>query len=266
MSSESQTAYKWTDVHCHLDKLEVSATEACQNARQQGVHRMINIGTCPEDHEVGFELAQRHAPQVFCALGVHPHEAALYTPEVEARMVEKLNHPRLVAIGEIGLDYYYNKAPHPVQQQSFRQQMQLAATHKLPVQVHTREAEADTIKILREFKGRVQGLLHCFTSSLNLARQALECGWNISFSGIVTFKNADPLREVVQFVPLERLHIETDSPFLTPVPLRGKKNQPSYVLHTARVVADLKNVPLETLSQHTEQNAQNLFTKLAQEM
>ena len=258
----SEPLYKWTDVHCHLNMLETPTDELCRLASQQGVHRLINIGTGPDDHDVCFQLSQHHAPQMFCALGVHPHEAKLYTPAVEKHMAQHFSNPRCVAVGEIGLDYYYEHSPRTVQQQVFRQQMQLAHTHKLPVQIHTREAEDDTAEVLREFKGRVQGLLHCFTSSIQLARQALECGFNISFSGVVTFKNAEALREVVKFVPLDRMHIETDSPFLTPVPLRGQKNQPAHMLHTAHRVAELKDVSMAKLSQHTEQNAQTLFTKL----
>ena len=161
------------------------------------------------------------------------------------------------------MDYYYEHSPRETQVAAFRKQMALAESCGLPVQIHTREAEEDTIDVLREFKGRVRGVIHCFTGTKTLADAALDCGYNLSISGVVTFKGADELRQVVRDVPLERLHVETDSPFLAPVPLRGRPNTPAYVLHTARKVAELKQVDLEQVRQVTTANARKMFPKLS---
>lgn len=253
---------RWIDIHTHLNFLEHSPEEALRLAAQEGVERMITIGTCPDDHPVVLRLAETHAPQVYCTLGVHPHEAHLFDAATEKFLRDNLNHPRVVAVGEIGLDYYYDNSPRDVQQQAFRRQLEIAAEFSLPVEIHTRDAEQDTLDILSEFNGRVRGLIHCFTGTQELADGALDLGMNISFSGVVTFKNADALREVVKRVPLDRLHVETDAPFLTPVPFRGKKNTPAFVVHTAAAVAQLKQVPIEDLAQQTARNAKQMFKKL----
>ena len=162
----------------------------------------------------------------------------------------------------MGLDYYYSNATHDVQKKSFRRQLEIAVEHDMPVEIHTRDAEPDTVEILQEFGGKVRGLLHCFTGSQWLADQGLALGLNISISGIVTFKNADALRSVVKTIPLDRLHVETDAPFLAPMPHRGKSNEPALMVHTAQKVAELKGVTLEQLSEATNANAKKLFHKL----
>jgi len=258
-----QTASQmWIDVHTHLNFLKVEPEEALQQARAAGVEQMITIGTEPKDHEVVRLLAKRYYPRVVCTLGLHPHEAKLYSDELEAEISRHLGDREVVAVGEIGLDYFYKNSEPEVQKTVFRRQMQLAAQSGLPVEIHTRDAEADTAEILNEFRGRVGGLLHCFTSSLDLARQALDLGFDVSFSGVVTFKNADALRDVVRFVPLDRLHVETDAPFLAPVPMRGQSNVPAFVVHTAQKVAELKGISIEELQRHTLANARRLFSKL----
>lgn len=251
----------WTDVHTHLNMLEVSPEEAIAEAATHGVTGFITIGTCPDDLPTVMSLAQKFAPQVVCTLGVHPHEAELFTSEVDQWIRTQAVNPEVVAIGETGLDYYYNNAPKEKQIEVFRAQMQIAADLGLPVEIHTRDAEPDTMQTLREFKGRVKGLLHCFTGTWEMAEVGLDCGFNISISGVVTFKNADALRDVVTKVPLDRLHVETDAPFLAPIPHRGKKNRPAFVTHTAQKVADLKGVSLETLAEATQANARKLFPK-----
>lgn len=235
---------------------------ALNSAAAQGVTRVITIGTEPKDHPLVLEWAARRFPQVACTLGVHPHEATLWSPEVRDFIRANRQAKGLVAVGEIGLDYYYNNSPQDVQIAAFREQMLLAEELGLPVQIHTRDADADTAKVLEEFRGRVRGLLHCFTSSAELARVALNCGFDLSFSGVVTFKNAQALRDVVRDVPLERLHVETDAPFLAPVPKRGQGNVPEFVLHTARTVAEIKGISLAELSGQTVANASRLFTRL----
>lgn len=253
---------EWIDVHTHLNMLEEGPGEALRLAEQAQVTKVITIGTCPEDHPEVLRLADQYNDRVYCTLGVHPHEAELFDEDAEKFMVQNFSHPKVVAVGEIGLDFYYDNAPRDLQRQVFRRQLELAEVAKLPVEIHTRDAEDDTVQILSDFRGRVTGLIHCFTGTLDLAKKALDLGFNISFSGVVTFKNADSLRQVVKYVPLDRMHVETDAPFLTPVPFRGKKNTPAYMVHTAKVVAELKGVDDETLAWQTTENAKQLFIKL----
>jgi TatD DNase family protein len=195
-------------------------------------------------------------------MGVHPHDAAQFTDESEATLRSHLSYQRLVAVGEIGLDYYYDNAPRKQQREAFEKQMEIAAENGLPVEIHTRDAEQDTAEVLRKYKGRVRGLLHCFTGSWDLAKTALDMGFHISISGVVTFKNAQDLRDTVVKLPLDALHVETDAPFLAPIPHRGKKNQPAWVVHVAETVALLKNVSMDQLSSQTRANALDLFTRM----
>lgn len=252
----------WIDIHAHFDMLEDSPEVALEKARAAGVERVITIGTEPSDHDFVLNLARQYFPVMACTLGVHPHQASLYTDEVDAYLRRNLLEPQVVAVGEIGLDYYYNQSPAEAQKQAFRRQLQIAADLRMPVQIHTRDADTDTADILREFEGRVKGVIHCFTGTEWLAKQCLDLGYNISMSGVVTFKNAEELRRVCRMVPLDRLHVETDSPFLAPVPQRGKKNTPAFVVHTAQVVAELHEIPLEELAARTNENARQLFPKL----
>ena len=208
------------------------------------------------------ELAQKFYPEVMCTLGVHPHEAQKYDDQVETFFLQHAGQKEVAAIGEIGLDYFYSHSPHELQRQAFRRQLELAEKLQLPVEIHTRDAEADTLEILRDFKGRVSGLIHCFTGTQNLAAGALDLGFDISISGVVTFKKAQELKDVVKTLPIDRIHVETDAPFLAPMPHRGKKNVPAFVVHTAAVVAELLGVSLEELSRQTQVNARRLFPKL----
>lgn len=250
------------DVHTHLNMLEISPDEALRLAGESGVSHMITIGTCPDDLPTVLNLAEKYYPAVGCSLGVHPHEAALYSEQVADFIRAQASRPEVVAIGETGLDYYYNNASHDVQIAAFRAQLSLAEELGLPVEIHTRDAEPDTMQILEEFSGRVKGLLHCFTGTWEMAEFGLKHGWDVSISGVATFKNAQSLRDVVKRVPVDRLHVETDAPFLAPVPHRGKKNQPAFVPHTAQLVADLKEISLAQLEVQLRANAQRLFPKL----
>ena len=250
------------DIHAHLDMMEEGVENAIEKARLAGVHRIITIGTEPSDHPVVLEISKKYYPQVYCTLGIHPHHGVEWSEEAGKFIIEHLNDREVVAVGEIGLDYYYNQSPPEKQKEAFRRQLQIAADFKMPVEIHTRDAEADTAEILSEFKGRVHGVIHCFTSSQWLAEKCLDLGYNISFSGVVTFKNADSLRETCKFVPLDRMHVETDAPFLAPVPQRGKKNTPAFVVHTAEVVAQLKGISSEKLAEITSANARQLFPKI----
>ena len=252
----------WTDTHAHLDKLGLPSEESIANAKKESVKRVITIGTELSDWPKVIELCDKHKPYLYGTLGMHPHTAETFTDECEDFLRNNLNHERIVAVGEIGLDYYYENSKPEVQKEMFEKQLEIAKDFKLPVEIHTRDAEQDTQTFLKKFKGQVRGLLHCFTGSYELASFALDCGFNISFSGIITFKNAEDLRQTCKKLPLDRIHIETDSPFLAPVPYRGKENQPAYVSHVAETVAFLHNIDLQTLSEQLEKNTLDLFTKM----
>lgn len=251
------------DVHTHINMIKLPDEEVISLARQAGVEKMINIGTGPDDFDRVLGLAETFYPHVVCTLGVHPHDGKVWSQEVSERIkAEAAKNTKVVAVGEIGLDYYYNNSSREDQLEAFREQMELAAELNLPVEIHTRDAEEDTKEILKDFKGKVRGLLHCFTGSLDLARSALDSGFDISISGVVTFKKAEDLRNTVKQVPLDRLHVETDAPFLAPMPHRGKENQPAFVRFTAEKVAELHGVSLLTLSEKTKANALDLFPRL----
>lgn len=254
---------EWIDIHCHLDRLEGGPEAALKLAQEAGVRKIVTIGTEPEDLQVVLDLARKFSPDVFCTLGIHPHEGVKYTDEIGEFILKNGAAPEVLAVGEIGLDYYYNHSEKKEQIEAFEKQLAIAESLKLPVEIHTRDAEADTIDILRKHKGRVNGVIHCFTGTDWLAQQALDLGFNISISGVVTFKSAESLRQTVKnIIPLDRIHVETDSPFLAPIPLRGRPNTSAYMIHTAQVVADLKNVSMDELCQQTKKNANNLFKKL----
>lgn len=251
----------WIDTHTHLNMLEQGAEAVIANAEEQNVRQFINIGTNAEDHPRVLAMAQKYYPKVFCALGVHPHDAKDFALAKDF-LHQNLSLKEVVAVGEIGLDYYYNNSSQTEQLAAFEEQLQLAAEFGLPIEIHTRDAEEDTISLLKKYENKVTGLLHCFTGTQWLADQALALGYNISISGVVTFNKAEELREVVKTIPLDRLHIETDAPFLAPVPLRGKKNEPAFMVHTAQKVADLKEVSLEELAKQVQINTQKLFPKI----
>ena len=251
------------DSHAHIDgpEFDQDRDDVLQRAREQGVSAILNVGT-GDPHTEAFEravkLAEQHA-DVYAAVGVHPHDARLYDEAAEKRIQALTNSPRVVAWGEIGLDFHYDNSPREVQLEVFRRQLRAARETKLPVIIHTREAEKETIEILNaEWSGSgLPGVMHCFSGSLQLAQRAMELGLSISFSGIVTFKKADDLRAVALEVPLDRLLIETDCPFLTPVPFRGKRNEPAYVIEVAKCLAELRGKSLEEIGKVT---AENFFT------
>jgi TatD DNase family protein len=253
---------QWIDLHAHLDKLPEGSAVAIKQAQSVDVKKIVTIGTDPLDLPVVLELAQNNPGVVYCTLGIHPHDGAKWSEDVAQYLHQNLLKPQVVAVGEIGLDYYYTQSPVEEQKQAFVQQLEIAAQYNLPVEIHTRDAEKDTVDILNQFRGKLSGIIHCFTGTQWLAEKALDLGLNISISGIVTFKNADALRDVVRYLPLDRMHVETDSPFLAPVPQRGKSNTPAYVVHTAKYVAQLKNIELESFSQQMWANAEKVFPRL----
>lgn len=252
---------RWLDVHTHLHMLEGDVDGQLKAASDAGVAGVITIGTTPEDNGTVVAHAEKYFPKVACAVGIHPHDSSHISAEAEANLRAWAKMPCVVAIGEIGLDYYYKNSEPESQKQAFRSQMEIAKEARLPVEIHTREAEEDSYEIMKDFSPAVRGVLHCFTGTLPFAKKMLDLGYNISFSGIVTFKNADSLREVLAYVPLDRLHVETDAPFLAPVPQRGKKNIPAFLPHTAQFVADQKNIAPEKLSEQLWKNAVQMFPR-----
>ena len=254
------------DSHCHLDFPDYAGKvdEVLARARAAGVRVCISIGTELKRFPGVKAVAEAHA-DVWCSVGVHPHESEKELLDDEAALVAEAAHPKVVGIGETGLDYFYEHSPRPPQQANFRSHIAAARRTGLPVIVHTRDAEDDTIAILREemAKGPFTGLIHCFTGTQKLADAALELGLYISVSGIATFKNSGALREVIKSVPLDRLLVETDAPYLAPVPHRGKTNEPAFVVHTAAMLAQLKSVHETELAAATTENFFRLFSKVA---
>ncbi|MDP2329402.1 MAG: TatD family hydrolase [Reyranella sp.] len=252
------------DSHCHLDFPELADDEAgvLARARTAGVAGMLTIGTRLDQFERVRAIAERHG-NVWCSVGVHPHEAKEEGQRTPDRLVEATHHPKVVGIGETGLDFYYQHSPRDEQVESFRAHIAASRQTGLPLIVHTRDADRETIDILEEEagKGAFPGLIHCFTSGPEVARCALALGFYISISGIVTFKAAEDLRGIVRDIPLDRLLVETDSPYLAPVPKRGKTNEPAYVAHTAAKVAELKGVSVSELEEATTANFFRLFAK-----
>jgi TatD DNase family protein len=252
------------DSHCHLDFPELAADEAgvLARARSAGVAGLLTIGTRLDQFDKVRAIAERHG-NVWCSVGVHPHEAKEEGQSTPDRLIAATEHPKVVGIGETGLDFHYEHSPRDDQARSFRAHIAAARRTGLPLIVHTRKADAETGDILEEehAKGAFSGLLHCFSSGPEVAERALALGFYISISGIVTFKAADGLRAIVRGIPLDRLLVETDAPYLAPVPRRGKTNEPAFVTHTAAKVADLKGVGVDALAAATTDNFFRLFTK-----
>ena len=247
------------DTHCHLDKLDSTPEEAIIEAKQAGVQRMVTVSVDEPSLDFVSSMVQQF-PEVYGSVGFHPHDAAELTEDLEQKIRKlALEEKKLIAIGETGLDYHYMYSSAEVQQQVFSKQLQLAVELNLPVIMHSREAETDTLNILQEIPVPPLGVAHSFTSSFEMAKTLIEMGWYIGINGIVTFKNAEDLREVVSWLPLDRLLLETDSPFLAPTPFRGKPNKPAHIPTIATFIAELRGISLEQLSEQTSANAQRLF-------
>jgi TatD DNase family protein len=252
------------DSHCHLDFPEFAPEldEVVSRARAAGVGAMVTI--CTRLTEFGRVLAVADRfDHVWCSVGIHPHEAANEPDAEAAGIVERTRHPKVVGIGETGLDYHYDRSPRDRQREVFRRHIEAARLSGLPIIVHSRNAEEDTAALLEEgaAAGGLTGLIHCFTSTAVLAERALALGFCISFSGIVTFHNAEGLRAVAREIPGDRLLVETDSPYLAPVPQRGKRNEPAFVAHTAAFLADLRGESADVLAARTTANFRRLFPK-----
>ena len=253
------------DSHCHLNYkgLIEEQQNVLERARASGVGLMLNIATRESEWDAVLETALREA-DVWATVGIHPHEADEHPHVDTAKLVSRADHPRIIGIGETGLDYYYDHSDRERQQRSFRAHIAASRETGLPLIVHTRDAEEDTLDILRDEmgKGAYSGVIHCFTASGAFADAALNLGFYISISGIVTFKNARDLQQTAARLPLDKLLIETDSPFLAPVPHRGKPCEPAFVADTARFLADLRGETLEQLAIATSANFLKLFNKI----
>ena len=252
------------DSHCHLNYKGLAEEQQAvlERARARGVTAMLNISTRESEWGAVIATAERE-PDVWATVGIHPHEADQHAHIDTAKLIERCQHPRVVGIGESGLDYYYDHSDRVRQQASFRAHIAAARETGLPIVVHTRDAEEDTAAILRDEmgKGAYPGVIHCFTASRAFADIALDLGFYISISGIVTFKNAKDLQATAAVLPIERLLIETDAPFLAPVPHRGKTGEPGFVADTAAFLADLRGDDLEELKEVTTRNFHTLFAK-----
>jgi TatD DNase family protein len=254
------------DSHCHIDGPEYDADreEVIARARDAGVTTMLNVGTGDPNSgafERAVELAKQHE-HIYAAIGVHPHDAKLFDEAAEARLTNLVKqNSKVVAWGEIGLDYHYDHSPREVQREIFMRQLRIARSLDLPVVIHSREADDDTIDLLRDELTEYAraGVLHCFGGSLQMARAAIELGFFISFAGNLTFKKAEDLRDIARQLPLDRLLIETDCPYLTPVPYRGKRNEPARVVETAGCLAALHDKESEEIGRITSENFGHLF-------
>jgi TatD DNase family protein len=249
------------DSHCHLDDEQFSGDldQVIERAREAGVERMLAIGTGqgPPDLEAAIRLAERYAC-IHATAGVHPHDASKAGPDTFKRLAELLRHPKVVAVGEIGLDYHYDFSPREVQRGVFLAQLEIAAAAHKPVIIHTREAWEDTLALLGEHRAG-PGIMHCFTGGAEEARQALNLGFHLAFGGVTTFPKADSVREAAGITPDDRILVETDCPYLAPVPHRGRRNEPAYMLETVRKLAELRGVSAEHFASLTTRNFESLM-------
>lgn len=253
------------DTHCHLDfpDFEAERDDIVARAHAAGVKQMITISTRVKKFPTILAIAEKY-PSVFCSVGTHPHNADEELDIAVSELVALSQHPRVVAIGEAGLDYFYDNAPRDAQQIGLRNHIAAARETGLPLVIHSRSADEDMAAILTEEtgKGAFPFLLHCFSSGPELARIGVELGGYVSFSGILTFPKSEELREIAKTVPLERMLVETDAPYLAPKPFRGKRNEPAYVAHTAAVLAETVDVSVDEIARITTENAFRIFSKM----
>jgi TatD DNase family protein len=253
------------DSHCHLDFADFAENRAeiVERARAAGIGRIVTISTRVKKHAELLAIAEEF-PDVFCSVGTHPHNAH-EEPEIDAATLVALsNHPKVVAIGEAGLDYHYDTSPRDAQMTSFRRHIDAARQTGLPLVIHSRECDADMAQVLTEEsgKGAFPAVLHCFTGGRDLAFTAIALGHYVSFTGILTFKKSDALREIAAALPADRILVETDAPYLAPLPYRGKRNEPSYVVETAKVLAQARGVTSDEIAHQTTENFFRLFNKV----
>jgi len=253
--------YPIIETHCHLDYLkDQPLTDILQRSREIGIERTITIAVAPDNLDRVIDLTDSHT-DVWGTQGIHPHDASSYNDEVEARIRENLQYSRILAVGEIGLDYYYEHSERKVQQQVFERQLQLAVEQQLPVVIHSRDADEDTQAILSNFVAQMphKGVIHSFTSGPALAQYCIANGFCLGFNGICTFKQAENVREVIAATPLTQILLETDSPYLTPAPYRGRENAPFYLPFIAEKIAEVKAATVDEVLQQTYQNSLTTF-------
>lgn len=255
----------YIDSHAHIEMSDFDPDREAviQRALDAGVEIIVCVGdgdVANDSHDAACRLADEH-PFIYTTVGVHPHEARLLDDELYAKLKDLSQHPKVIAWGEIGLDYHYDNSPRDVQREAFRKQLRMARERLLPISIHTREAETDTLAILDdEWKDSgLGGVIHCFSGTRAFAEAAVELGFLISFSGVITFKKAEDLRETARRLAIDKLLIETDSPFLAPVPYRGRRNEPAYVVETARAIAELRGTAAEEIGRVTSENFARLF-------
>ncbi len=248
------------DTHCHLDMkaFDGDREEVIKRAGDAGIKYIINVGSDREGNIRGLRMFREH-PSIYSAAGIHPHNAKKLDYSLYRELKEWVREPKVIAVGEIGLDYHYLHSPKGVQVEAFRRQMALAKDAGLPVIVHSREAKNDTLRVLREEISDTTGVLHCFSGDIDMAKKAMELGFYISLAGTVTFRNAQEMREIAKFVPDEFLLIETDAPYLSPEPVRGRRNEPAFLKHTAEVIAGIRGITVADLARITMLNAMKLF-------
>ena len=255
---------QFVDSHAHLclEAFDADREAVLSRAREAGLAQLLCIGSMVGDAEAALALSERH-PDVYFAAGLHPHDARHWDEATRGRLASLASHPRFLALGEIGLDYHYNRSPPEAQREAFRAQIRLARERRVPIVIHTREAHDDTLRILSEEKApEVGGVFHCFSGNAAMAEFAVSHGFRVSFSGSLTFKNAADLREIAARLPATSLLTETDSPFLSPHPHRGKRNEPARTTDVVRCLADLRGVSPEAMGEQTSGNFQATFPKL----
>lgn len=257
------------ETHCHLDYLKTSTIpETLKRCREQNVSKVITVSVSPDNQDTALAIANQYQ-DVYCTQGVHPHEAKnFFKMEAEKKIITNIKSDKskkIVALGEMGLDYYYERSAHGIQKEVFERQLQMAVDFKMPIIIHTRDADEDTISILKNFLPQLKygKAIHCFTAKMELAHFALEEGFYLGFNGIITFKKADNVREALNITPMDRILLETDAPFLSPEPHRGKENSPAYLPFIAERIAKLKGVQIEELLPQIYKNTVNLFPFIA---
>ena len=247
------------DTHSHINMIEsISLEEVFMNAKENGVDKIIIPSAYPKDIDIVMSLVETHV-NLYGMLGVHPTEVKDWDDCLIDKIKEYSKHPKIVAIGEIGLDYYWDKSFNDLQKEVFIKQIKLANELELPISIHDRDAHKDTFDILKEYNKGSDVVMHCFSGSAEFAKECLKAGWYLALGGVVTFKNAIKMKEVAKIVPLDKLLLETDAPYLAPVPFRGKENQPAYVKYVAEEIASLRGVEVDEIAEATTQNAIKVF-------
>ena len=253
--------YRIIETHCHLDYLKKRPLEdILLEAKAQGIEKIITIAVEPDNFDAALELAENHQA-VYFTQGIHPHDAKLFTEDAFLKIKERANHPKMLAVGEIGLDFHYDNSPREIQAEVFKKQLEIAIEVNKPVVIHSRDADEQTITILKEYAPKMnrKGVIHSFTSGPELAQVAIDLGFCLGFNGIITFKTAENVREIVELCPLDKMIIETDAPFLTPVPHRGKENAPEYLPFILEKIAEIKKLAPTEIEQAVYKNSVDLF-------